>query len=207
MKIPWYSASSLLLFLFRTNSRKGHLDGNDFRHSYGLLTKVVFWKLFHHNYVQRFPPQRLWGNWEQYFERYPMIYGYGSTYVLNLSERKQKLMKVPGKRLVAPKSKHVLWRTLHLNRLFDLFYMLLFLSNTVFGFNIVLDGISWITFTTFYLHFCLLIDIWYFTDLEVYPVPQCLFIRTDKLWWCWVFLFWRFSASKCCYFSRKILTW
>ena len=35
MKILWYSACSLLSFLFRTNVKKGHLDENNFCHCYG----------------------------------------------------------------------------------------------------------------------------------------------------------------------------
>ena len=31
MKMTWYSACLLLLILFRTNGKKGHLDENDFR--------------------------------------------------------------------------------------------------------------------------------------------------------------------------------
>ena len=35
MKMSWDSACSSLLFLFRTNGKKGHLNENDFRHCYG----------------------------------------------------------------------------------------------------------------------------------------------------------------------------
>ena len=37
MKMSWYSACSLLLFLFRTNGKKGHLDENDFDQCYVML--------------------------------------------------------------------------------------------------------------------------------------------------------------------------
>ena len=40
MKMSWDSTCSSLLFLFRTNGKKGHLDENDFRH-----LKTTFWKL------------------------------------------------------------------------------------------------------------------------------------------------------------------
>ena len=34
LKMTWYSLCLLLLFLFRTNGKKGHLDENDLRHCY-----------------------------------------------------------------------------------------------------------------------------------------------------------------------------
>ena len=65
--------------------------------------------------------------------------------------------------------------------MFHLFYALLFLSNLVFKFNIVLIGIFFIIPTTIYLLFCFLINIWDITDLEVYPVRLRFFIRTSKI--------------------------
>ena len=54
MKMSWYSTCLLLLFLFRANGKKGHLDEHDFRHCYGsLFSKKAFWKLRDHSYVQR----------------------------------------------------------------------------------------------------------------------------------------------------------
>ena len=35
VKMSWYSACLLLLFFFRTNRKKGHLDENGFCHCYG----------------------------------------------------------------------------------------------------------------------------------------------------------------------------
>ena len=53
MRMPWYYVCSLILFLFWTNGKKGHLDEYDFRHCYGnFFSKVEFWKLLHHSYVQ-----------------------------------------------------------------------------------------------------------------------------------------------------------
>ena len=56
------------------------------------------------------------------------------------------------------------------------------LSNLVFKFNIVLMGIflKIISFTI-YLLFCLLVNIWYITDVEVNPGPLRFFIRTSKV--------------------------
>ena len=60
MKMTWYSACLLLLILFRTDGKKGHLDENDFRHCDGdFFSKVAFWKLLHHSYVRIVPSQQL----------------------------------------------------------------------------------------------------------------------------------------------------
>ena len=53
--------------------------------------------------------------------------------------------------------------------MFHLFYALFFLTNLVFKFNIVLIGIF--LDVNHNLLFCLLINIFYITDLDVYPVP------------------------------------
>ena len=35
----------VLFFLFKTNGKKWHMDEKDFRHYYGNISKVPFWKL------------------------------------------------------------------------------------------------------------------------------------------------------------------
>ena len=42
----------LLLFLFRTNGRKGRLDENDIHIVMVVFLKVPFWKLLDNSYVQ-----------------------------------------------------------------------------------------------------------------------------------------------------------
>ena len=64
---------------------------------------------------------------------------------------------------------------------FHLFYALLFLTNLVFKFNIVLIGNCCFDNVNHNLLFCLKINIWYITDLEVYPVPLHFFIRDSKI--------------------------
>ena len=56
---------------------------------------------------------------------------------------------------------------------FHLFYAHLFLKNLVFKFNIALINSN--------LLFCLLINIWYITGLEVYQVSLHFFIRNSKI--------------------------
>ena len=63
---------------------------------------------------------------------------------------------------------------------FHLLDALLFLANLVFKFNIVPIGILFYN-VNHNLLFCLLINIWYITDLEVYPVPLRFFIRNSKI--------------------------
>ena len=93
----WYEDAmvfliSLVLFLFRTNGKKGHLYENDFRHCYGIfffesdILKVTWSQL-----CSKFLLNNYKAHWKQHFERYPKveIYEHGSTCVLNLSSRLQ----------------------------------------------------------------------------------------------------------------------
>ena len=138
---------------------------------------VAFWKLLDHSYVQssfslimrhvenstlkdtlQVNNLRIWINIRD-----------KSLIKTSVNIMKQKSMQVPGKISVAQKSKRSLWRTLDTNIIrFTYFIHLLFLSS-FFKFNIVLIGIFLDTFHHSYLPFCLLINIWYFTDLKVYP--------------------------------------
>ena len=67
MKMRWYSGYSLLLLLFRTNGKKGHLDENRFRRCYGNF----FWKWHSESYLItamfRVPSQQLRGTWTTAF--------------------------------------------------------------------------------------------------------------------------------------------
>ena len=90
MKMTWYSACLLLLFLFRTNGKKGHLDKNDFRHCYGNF----FWKWYSESYLItamfKVPSQQIRDTLTTAFWKIPnssSFYGHGSTCVLNLSSR------------------------------------------------------------------------------------------------------------------------
>ena len=53
VKMAWYSTCSLLLLLFRTSVKKGHLDENDFRYCYGnFFFESSILKVLDHSYVQ-----------------------------------------------------------------------------------------------------------------------------------------------------------
>ena len=74
-----------------------------------------------------------------------------------------------------------------------------------FEFNVVLNGFFFIIFTTFYLLFYLLINISYFTNLEIYLVPLYIFVRPSKslkvLKVCSLKMF-----LLCLYFPREVIT-
>ena len=86
------------------------------------------------------------------------------------------------KKISCAKIQAYFWKNMNkIPTTFHLFYALLFLANLVFKFNIVLIGIFVIISTTISLSVCLLINIWYITNPEVYPVPLRFFIRTSKI--------------------------
>ena len=100
----------------------------------------------------------------------------------SVTSLKRKSIKVPGKRRAAQKSMRALGRTLHQNRnQVSLILCAFFLSNLAFRSNTVLNGIFQTISTTIYLLFCLLINIRYITDLEVYLGLLRFFIRTSKI--------------------------
>ena len=83
MKMSWYSAYSLLLFLLRTNNEKWQFDKNNFfpkEHSESYLITAMFKVL----------SERLRGTFTTTFWKIPcgwIFSGYGSTYILNFSSR------------------------------------------------------------------------------------------------------------------------
>ena len=90
MKISWYSAYLLLLFLFRANGKKGRLDEHNFRHCYGFF----FLKRLSESYVItatfKVPSQQIQGTLTTAFWKIPcssLFYGHRSACVLNLSSR------------------------------------------------------------------------------------------------------------------------
>ena len=136
MKMPWYSAC-LLLFLFRINDKKGRLDENDFRYCHGIFSKVAFWKLLYHSYVQSSFPIitrhiensilkdtlqlnifRTWINLR------------ATSFIKTSVNMKQKSMTVPRKRSVVQKSKCALRRKLNLSRPCFTYFIRLFFSQT-----------------------------------------------------------------------------
>ena len=90
MKMSWYSACSSLVYLFRTKGKKGHLDGNDFRHSYGNFTRKQYSESYLITAIFKVPSQESLATLKTTYRKIPyswMIYGHGSTYVLNILSR------------------------------------------------------------------------------------------------------------------------
>ena len=91
MKMPWYSAWSLLLFLFRTNGKKGGLDEN----TTSVTVMIMFFesgilKVTWSQLCSKFLPNNYKAHWKQHFEKTPysrMCFGHGSTDAQHFSSR------------------------------------------------------------------------------------------------------------------------
>ena len=137
MKIPWYSACLLLLFLFRTNGKKRCLDENDFRHCHGIFFKSGILKVTWSQLFSKFLYNRYEAHWKQHFERYPAVEYFPDmdqlTRSINIKTSvsiKQKSMTVLQKRSVAQKSKCALRRTSNLSRPRFTYFIGFFFSQT-----------------------------------------------------------------------------
>ena len=57
LTFEWYEdtmvfrVSIFFFFLFRNDGKNGNIDENDFRHCYGNISKLPYWKLLDHSYV------------------------------------------------------------------------------------------------------------------------------------------------------------
>ena len=83
MKMPLYSTCLLLLFLFRTNGKKGHLDESDFCHCYGNFFETTILKVTWYQLYSKFLLINYKAHWQHHFERYLTV----EYYMLNLSSR------------------------------------------------------------------------------------------------------------------------
>ena len=137
MKMTWYFACLLLLFLFRTNGTKGRLDENDFRHCHGIFFKSGILKVTWSQLFSKFLYNRYEAHWKQHFERYPAVEYFPDmdqlTRSINIKTSvsiKQKSMTVLQKRSVAQKSKCALRRTSNLSRPRFTYFIGFFFSQT-----------------------------------------------------------------------------
>ena len=137
MKMPWYFACLSLLFLFRTNGKKGRLDENDFRHCHGIFFESGILKVTWSQLCSKFLPNNYEAHWKQHFERYPTVEYFPDMDQLTRNifhqdfgkhEKKSKI--VPRKRLAAQKSKCALRRTLNLSRPRFTYFIRFFFSQT-----------------------------------------------------------------------------
>ena len=152
MKMAWYSACLLLLIFFRANCKKGHLDENDFRHCDGnFFPKVAFWKWLDHSYIQIVPSQQLRRHIDNSILRDTLQLYILRTWInmraksfiktsVNVTET--KIDDGAWKKISHAKLQAWTWKNIwtKIETTFHLFYALLFLSNLVFKFNIVLIG-------------------------------------------------------------------
>ena len=138
---------------------------------------------------------------------------HGKSFIKTLvTSQKRKSIRLPGKWWVPQKSMRALGRILHQNRIHAPFILCASFSlNLLFKFNIVLIGIFLNNSTTIYLLFCLLINIGYITDLEVYPGHLSFFIRTSKILMRLGVLYLKVFTFKmlllCSYFFMKNICW
>ena len=140
MKMSWYSACLLLLFLFRTNGKKGRLDENDVRHCHCIFFESGISKVTWSQLCSKFLSNIYETHWKQHFGRIPysqVISGHGSTNAQHLSSRlrwtwkkKKKSKIVPRKRSAAQKSKCALRKTLNLSRTRFTYFIRFFFSQT-----------------------------------------------------------------------------
>ena len=151
--VVWRSHGiTCLLFLFRTNSNKGHLDQNNFHHCYGYFFESGFLKATWSQLHSKSPLSSHKAHWQQHFERYPTI-----LYFMDMDQHAYYIFHQDcGKRdwkenrwKCLEKGKFHKNPSVHLEEhctkgksLFHLFYALLFLWNLVFKFNIVLIGLG-----------------------------------------------------------------
>ena len=73
MKMSWYSACLLLLFLFRANGKKGNLNEHSFRHCYGSFFRKRHSESYVITAMFKVPSQQNEAHWQQHFERYPTV--------------------------------------------------------------------------------------------------------------------------------------
>ena len=140
-----------VIFLFRSNGKKGHLDKNDFRHCNGnFFSKVAFWKLLDHSYVQS-PFSTNTRHIDNSILKDTTLFSILRT---SMNMRAKSFIKtsvnVTETRIDEGAWQKIVTQSVHLEEqctkietMFHLFFALLFLTNLVFKFNIVLIGIFW----------------------------------------------------------------
>ena len=126
-----------LIFLFRTTSKKRHLDENDFDTVMVVFSKVPFWKLLDHSYIQssfsimvKHIDNSILKDTLQLKILRTWIKIRSNSFIKTwVNMMKRKPTKVLRELSVAPKLEPAIQRTLQQNRWhFIYFYKLLFLS-------------------------------------------------------------------------------
>ena len=63
----------MLLFLFRTSRKKGHLDENDFRYCHGTFFESGILKVTWSQLCSKFLPNNYEAHWKWHLESYPTV--------------------------------------------------------------------------------------------------------------------------------------
>ena len=128
---------------------------------------MAFWRLLDHSYVQS--PFLTWINMS------------AKSFIKTSVNVTQTRIDEGAQKKIVTQSVHLEEHCTKIETKFHLFDALLFLTNLVFKLNIVLLIGNFFDNVNHNLLFCLLINIWYITDLEVYPGPLRFFIRNSKI--------------------------
>ena len=139
MKMSWYSACLLLLFLFRTNGKKENLDENGFRHCNGTFFRKWHSESYLITAMFKVPSQEIRGTLTIAFWKIPyssLFYGHGSTCVQDFRKRYWN-----ENRWRYTQNVHLEEHCSKIATTFHLFNALIFLTNLVFKFNIVLTDL------------------------------------------------------------------
>ena len=141
--MPWYSACLSLLFSFRTNGKKGHLDENDFRQCYGNFSQKWYFESYLITAMFKVPSQQLRGTLTTTFWKilYSSIFYCQDFNKRHWNENRWRCLEKDQLRINP--SVYLKEHCTKVESTFHLFYALLFLSNLVFKFNIVLIGFFW----------------------------------------------------------------
>ena len=114
-----------------------HLDESDFHYCYGMHSKVAFWKLFDHSYVQssfsiitRHLENSILKDTLQLNILRTWINLCAKSFIKTWVNMEKRSMKVSEKRSFSQKSKCALQRTLHLSRPRFTYFMRFFFSQT-----------------------------------------------------------------------------
>ena len=139
---------------------------------------MAFWKLLDHSYVQspfstntRHIDNSILKDTLQFFILRTWINMRAKSFIKTLVNVTETRIDEGAWKKIVAQSEHLEEHFTKIETTFHLFYALLFLTNL----GIFFDNVN------HNLLFCLLINIWWITDLEVYLVPLRFFIRNSNI--------------------------
>ena len=139
---------------------------------------MVFWKLLDHSYVQspfstntRHFDNSILKDTQQFFILRTWINMRAKSFIKTLVNVTETRIDEGAWKKIVAQSEHLEEHFTKIETTFHLFYALLFLTNL----GIFFDNVN------HNLLFCLLINIWYITDLEVYLVSLRFFLRNNNI--------------------------